>query len=202
MAKYTTLFGMTLDEAVEHFAPNLDMAIARDYFDVLCTHIFSVHEAARKLGMREQDYIWHDLSKLSPEEFEPYALHFKGGGAPALFAPAWLHHINNNPHHWQYWIFPDGYAPSGSYSESGVLPMPERYATEMVADWMGASIAYTGSDDMSSWLMSHMETIRLHSQTAAFLRGLLGRLGYADIVESQSFAHELDDEEFSIEGSE
>lgn len=68
--------------------------------------------------------------------------------------------------------------------------MPNWYAIEMIADWMGASMAYTGSWDMQEWLYKNMPSIFLHSQTAGFVRGILDHLGYADTVYAQRFGHE------------
>lgn len=164
--------------------------IFRDYAERLRQHIQFVQEAGMKLEVPQQQLAQHDLSKWSLEEFGPYAIHFCGGGDVKHFVPAWLHHIHNNPHHWQHWIFPDGYAPDGSGVESGVVKMPNRFALEMVADWMGASKAYTGSEDMTKWLWENMPRIRLHSETAEYVRGVLDMLGYADTVFMQKWAHE------------
>lgn len=70
------------------------------------------------------------------------------------------------------------------------MEMPRCYALEMVADWMGSSMAYTGSWDMADWLEKNMPRIRLHTKTAAYVREVLDSLGYADIVYVQRWAHE------------
>lgn len=161
------------------------------YLDSLMVHIGAVQEAAIKLGVPLEQYAVHDLSKFSKEEFGGYAMHFQGGGAPDAFASAWLHHIHFNPHHWNYWIFPDGYTPHGSKVEAGVVFMPDKYTLEMVADWMGASYAYTRSWDMSDWLKKNMRKIILHSDTAFYVRIILTDLGYGKIVLAERFKHEL-----------
>lgn len=160
------------------------------YLDSLVAHIRYVQEAGEKLGVSPQQLRAHDQSKFSESEFPHYAKHFHGGGAPDLFAHAWLHHMNYNPHHWQHWIFPDNFTPKGSEVEAGVVEMPTHYALEMVADWMGASRAYTGSWDMAKWLREHMPRIRVHSRTAEHLRFILDNLGYADIVYTHKWAQE------------
>jgi hypothetical protein len=71
--------------------------------------------------------------------------------------------------------------------------MPSMYALEMIADWMGASMAYTGSWDMTDWLYKNMPNIRLHSFTAKYVREVLDMLGYADTIYAQRFAHELEE---------
>lgn len=163
-------------------------SVAKEYIETLQAHIRCVVEAGRKLGVPRQQLAIHDDSKWSETEFPGYALHFKGGGAPDRFANAWLHHIHCNPHHWQHWIFSDGYTPNGSNVENGLVEMPSYYALEMIADWMGASMAYSGTDDMSDWLVNNIPRIRVHSRTAEYLRVELDHLGYADIVYVFDFA--------------
>lgn len=157
-----------------------------EFTERLKTHIRYVREAGRRLGVPEEQLAVHDDSKWSKEEFPHYAANFiKDDMSPVdaqtvsdNFAYAWLHHLHNEPHHWQHWIFPDGFTPKGSSVENGVLPMPENYVREMVADWMGASKAYTGSWDMTDWLNANLRNMKLHSQTWEILRKVLGELGY------------------------
>jgi hypothetical protein len=58
--------------------------------------------------------------------------------------------------------------------------MPETYVREMVADWMGASRAYTGSWDMTEWLAAQGPGIgeRIHSDTIDKVQSILAELGY------------------------
>lgn len=180
----------------EYDAVTVPFDVAKAYAESLCKHITFVRIAARNLGIPETQTYNHDESKYSRAEFGPYALNFHGGASTvddprikADFAAAWLHHIHHNPHHWQHWIFSDGWTPAGSGIVDGVLPMPNHYAAEMVADWMGASMAYTGSWGMTDWLLKNIPRIRLHPQTAETVRGILDGLGYADIL-GLSFASE------------
>ena len=162
----------------------------REFKTSLKSHIEAVQEAGAKLGVDSAQLYTHDLSKYSNEEFMGYALHFHGGGAPDKFARAWLHHIHYNAHHSLHWIFPDGHTPKDSEVVNGLVRMPERYALEMVADWMGASKTYTGDWDMTEWLTGHIPKIRVHPKTADFLVEILDGLGYADIVHLISFKTE------------
>lgn len=68
----------------------------------------------------------------------------------------------------QYWLLPG----------IKLLPMPTVCVREMVADWMGASKAYTGSWDISEWLVSNLGKMRLHPETRARVRAELLRMGY------------------------
>jgi hypothetical protein len=173
---------------------NLAATTAELHIAALCGHITYVREAGKKLNVSKEQLMVHDASKWSREEFVGYAQNFHGNKAGVRvvdeFANAWLNHIHHNPHHWQHWIFPDGFTPKESAVENGTVYMPPAYALEMVADWMGASMSYTGSWDMADWLQKNMSKIKLHSRTAAYVRGILDNLGYADIVYMTSFGHE------------
>jgi hypothetical protein len=148
------------------------------YFESLRNHIAYTQEAGRQLGVPEQQLLVHDASKLDPIEWCAYASQFQGSGASRKFARAWLHHIQHNPHHWQHWMFPDGYTIKDSDVVNGILPMPNDYMLEMVADWMGSSMTYTGTWDMTDWLEKHLPRIRLHPNTWGDLREVLRNLGY------------------------
>jgi len=176
----------------------IDRKVAIEFLKSLNEHIRYVIEAGRNIGVPEEQLKIHDDSKWTAAEFPAYAVNFKGGNllvdaakVSDDFTVAWLHHIHYNPHHWQHWIFPDGYSPKESSVENGVVKMPNRFALEMIADWMGASKAYTGSWDMKDWLYKNMPKIRVHSETATYLRESLDTFGCADVVWAQKFAQEL-----------
>ena len=158
-------------------------------------HIKYVHEAGTLIGVPEEQLAIHDDSKWTEVEFTGYAHYFHGERTPEVidrFACAWLNHIHQNPHHWNHWIFADGYTPKDSSVENGVVRMPDNYALEMIADWMGASMAYTGSFDMTSWLIENMPKIRLHSKTAGYVWGILNGMGYD--VHNRQFDNQKTDE--------
>lgn len=164
---------------------SIDLDSAKKYANSLVNHISYVREAGEKIGVDKNQLRNHDISKWSREEFPHYALNFFGNKSQVndtavsdAFARAWLHHIHNNPHHWQYWIFSDEYTPKNSNVECGVVEMPQKYALEMIADWMGASMADTGSWDMTEWLQKNFNKIRLHSNTLIFVRDKLYDMGY------------------------
>ena len=169
----------------------VDDVVAMAFSDSLSEHIAYVRKAGKVIGVPQNQLEIHDASKWTEAEFPGYARHFNDGGAPDEFAKAWLHHIHHNPHHWQHWIYPDGFTPKGSNVENGVVKMPDNYALEMIADWMGASRAYTGSWDMGDWLYKNMPLIRVHSETANYIRQELDKIGYADIVYTRRFANEI-----------
>lgn len=142
-------------------------------------HITFVQEAGDKLGVPIAQLAIHDSSKYSIEEFPHYARSFHGDrGDPVGFARAWLHHQNFNPHHWEYWMTRSDHSKGKSGAVNGCLEMPENYVREMVADWMGASMAYTGSWDMAEWCTKNLPVIQLHPNSMELVRVVLKELGY------------------------
>ncbi len=132
----------------------------------------------------------HDWSKFRPSEWFPYVDTFYGEHArlkreenddfryavaanrrEAAFDRAWLFHINRNPHHWQHWILLE--------DEGGgkTVYMPERFVREMVADWLGAGRAITGSWDLREWYAKHRDKVTLHSRSRWILEQILKNLG-------------------------
>lgn len=60
------------------------------------------------------------------------------------------------------------------------LPMPERYAREMVADWMGAGRAITGRWETPTWYAQNRHNMVLHPDTRAYVEQNLGISFVAD----------------------
>lgn len=160
--------------------------IAQTFLQSVCDHIMYVRQAGAIVGVDEHQLRWHDHTKLGVEEFPAYARQFHGDkkAGQDLFAEAWLHHLHHNEHHWQHWIFPDGFTPKGSTVENGVCWMEEKWLKEMVADWMGASMAYTGTWEMHKWLGENLPKIKLHSASWPTLKGILRDLphGYHNVL--------------------
>lgn len=102
------------------------------------------------------DLLIHDFSKFFPYEFFKYMRFFnypKSDKIKEDFSYAWLHHQNNNKHHYEYWITRTGHSSATkNIDEVKALDMPERYVREMVADWMAASRIYNGAlYKLSEW---------------------------------------------------
>lgn len=166
---------------------------ARAYRKSVKEHIHNVGEAGKEIGVLFSQLSVHDRSKFTVAEFMPYAKYFfydNGERKPlevrktqdqTAFKYAWLHHLHHNPHHWEHWII------AGS-KYGVVLEMPENFALEMIADWMGASKTYTGSWDMSDWLIDNLASIIVHAATADYLRDVLRTLGYLWIFDETDFA--------------
>lgn len=122
----------------------------------------------------------HDLSKLLPSEFFPYARYFYGS-YPSLddvhgdarnrmfgkyqeeidgeFDFAWLLHQKRNKHHWQWWILQE--------DEGGVkiLQIHEKYHNEMICDWHGAGMAQGHGGDIFEWWNANNRKMQLHPET-------------------------------------
>ena len=121
-----------------------------EYLDYLKNHIEGVQQTwkdifvpiFRRMSTKQFDEYSeliqkHDESKYSKEEWDAYLNYFypdenhpKDDNA---FDLAWLHHLHNNPHHWQYWIL------QRDNGEQVPLDMPEKYVIEMLCDWMSFS---------------------------------------------------------------
>ena len=146
-----------------------------------CKHKWFVFLA----GLRTKTPIWqlivHDLSKFTPTEAPGYGTQFFGKhDDPLGFSYAWNHHQKVNKHHWEHWVMVSGHA-RGGYPDGSPLPMPERYAREMVADWLGAARAYEGRWPTTlkdwKWFNNNFEKIKVHKDTRFLLLCILATIG-------------------------
>lgn len=128
--------------------------------------------------------IMHDMSKLRPSEFIPYANFFYGNGndirsrrdKSGYYKPtdtgdkefdfAWLFHQKRNSHHWQWWVLPED---GGGLK---VLEMSDVAILEMVCDWLGAGKAqgkFSPKNDKfketRAWYSVNKEKMQLHPKT-------------------------------------
>jgi len=101
----------------------------------------------------------HDESKFSADEFKGYRQWFYPVDGEAIkqdmFDRAWLHHIHNNPHHWEHWVL-----------NGKPLEIPFKYVIEMIVDWMAMSFQYQSCpvkwwQENQSKMILHPETIKL-----------------------------------------
>lgn len=142
------------------------------YFWITVKHKWCVFLASLQTGLPLWLTLVHDLSKFTRHELPHYDRQFFGDkGDPEGFAVAWHHHIIHNPHHPEHWTYIDK-------AGDQVLPMPPVYVKEMVTDWLGASRAYTGSWDMTTWLDKNLSTMHLHPETWRLVGVELSHLGY------------------------
>lgn len=122
--------------------------------------------------------ITHDLSKLLPSEFFPYADYFfdynkknvrpkTGYYKPAdtghsAFDLAWLMHQRRNKHHWQWWVLID------ENGKKKVFEMTHKYRVEMLCDWIGAGKAQ-GSLGVRAWYGKNYRKMDLHPKTREWI---------------------------------
>lgn len=116
----------------------------------------------------------HDWTKFMPCEAIAYARWFYGKKSNETeFAYAWLHHQNYNDHHIEYWFLRN----CTKNGEDVALDIPTVIIIEIVADWFGASRAYSGKWPDKDWLWFHenwpMIRERLPYETLQKIRLLL-----------------------------
>lgn len=131
------------------------------YLKYILKHKYYVFIHCCKLGIPGRG-ILHDWHKLLPSEFIPYAKYFYGKPEQQndlLFDIAWLKHQHRGKHHWQHWVLKED---SGTLK---ALPMPDVYKKEMFADWIGASLAINGQNNVKEWYYNNRKHMILHSST-------------------------------------
>jgi len=136
----------------------------------------------------------HDMSKLSPNEFFPYANFFYGENnnykhctnskhgyckpistGDSQFDLAWIEHCKKNKHHWQAWV------TKNEKGEEKLLPIQEPYLTEMICDWVGAGKAQghnSPKDDpyfnVRNWYMENGSKLKLTEETRKDIEKRIG----------------------------
>lgn len=139
----------------------------------LISHFPDILSSEEKIALTKAWLTCHDSSKFGPEEYDAYDAYFYGGNKShkivSDFNYAWLHHIHNNPHHWQYWILAHDDEPEE------VLEMPRGYAVEMIADWWSFSFKSGNLHDIFNWYEQH-KGMKLHPKTRAFVEDILKRI--------------------------
>jgi hypothetical protein len=146
------------------------------YLSYVLRHKWYVFLECCKVGMVWQGIV-HDLSKLLPSEFVPYANHFfgenrnvnRGRDKTGYYKPtdtgdkdfdfAWLLHQKRNRHHWQWWVLPED---GGGVK---VLNMFLEYRKEMLCDWRGAGRAQGNRTAPVVWYQHDKDKMQLHKDT-------------------------------------
>ena len=118
----------------------------------------------------------HDKSKYEPEEYDAYDAYFYGDlkddAGVTTFRHAWLHHIHNNPHHWQYWVLINDDPEEGEI----VLDMPLNYIFEMICDWWAFSWAKGNLYEIFSWYDQHKAYMKLSENTRKTVEDILNEI--------------------------
>lgn len=175
------------------------------YLKYVVRHKWYVFLACLKLGVPIWIAIWHDWDKFLPDEWFPYARTFYKSDGEKQYQPdesfdrAWNAHQKRNKHHWQYWLLVydknpwpkinvQSYDGGMSNLESAVkelerllntapvvLPIPDVYRREMLADWIGAGRAL-GKPKTWEWYAANRDNMKLHSDTRAWIEEQVSRL--------------------------
>ena len=160
------------------------------YNEYLIDHISGVKEAYKWLKKNFPEYFdftpespgwsieYHDESKYSGEEYAAYDAYFYGGNKSYKvvqdFNKAWLHHIHENPHHWQHWLlFEDDPDRNGSYI---CIEMPREYVLEMISDWWSFSWKKGDLYEIFNWYEDHKGIMQLHKNTRKLVEEILDRM--------------------------
>jgi len=131
--------------------------------------------------------IVHDWTKYLPIEWGAYVRQFfnsdgtdrkvrdsTGAYDPAKqeeeFRIAWTHH-ERLKHHWQAWVC------IGDRGTLEPIPIPEVYVREMIADWIGAGIAYSGKANPIGWYEANKDKMIFHPQTTILIETLIKPCG-------------------------
>lgn len=128
-------------------------------------------ENLEKIGMGELEWLiaHHDYSKESQEEYTAYDDYFYGRNRSFAvvrdFNFAWLHHIHNNPHHWQHWVLINDDPENGTVG----LDMPAKYIIEMICDWWSFSWKTGNLFEIFNWYEKHKDYMILSNQTRIFV---------------------------------
>ena len=132
------------------------------------SHIMSGYE-----GYFDEICWGHDFSKNTVKEYYAYDEYFYGVNHTKAvqedFNMAWLHHIHNNPHHWQHWVLINDDPDEGTVA----LRMPYRYVLEMICDWWAFSWAGDNLYEIFNWYDSHKSHMILHKDTRELVEEIL-----------------------------
>lgn len=118
----------------------------------------------------------HDESKFDDAEYDAYDDYFYGNERKdedeidRAFDYAWLHHIHNNPHHWQYWVLQE------DEGKQKALEMPKPYVFEMIADWWSFSWKNGDLRSIFSWYADHEKKMILHPETRKLVDDILDEI--------------------------
>lgn len=150
------------DEYIKEHKENVGKAF--DWLEENLPEIFDGDEGFIK-ACYTQCHIAHDMSKGDVEEYGAYDAYFYGRNKSYKvvqnFNKAWLHHIHNNPHHWQHWVLINDDPNEGEI----ILDMPDVYIIEMICDWWSFSWKKGDLWEMFGWYDDRSNYIKLSKNT-------------------------------------
>ena len=140
--------------------------------NVLKAYLWLKEHEIISLSLKEQINA-HDLSKYTEEEYDLYDNYFYGNKTEKVkreFDYAWVNHIHQNPHHWQYWVLIN--------DEDGTkaLEMPENYVIEMISDWWAFSHKSGNLYEIFDWYKKNKKRQILHENTRKLVEEILDKI--------------------------
>lgn len=115
---------------------------------------------------------FHDQSKFDKAEYDAYDQHFFGERTNEVdrdFDYAWLHHIQNSPHHWEHWVLLENGVPKA-------LDMPYEYILEMICDWWSFSWKKCDFYEIFNWYKSQQTLMIMSPKTRETVQTILKEL--------------------------
>lgn len=135
----------------------------------------------------------HDESKYSVEEYDAYDKYFYGGNRSYKvvqeFNYAWLHHIHNNPHHWQYWVLLEDDPESGLPYKA--LEIPVHVIFEMIADWWSFSWKEGNLFEIFNWYADHRSKQIINPKSREIVEYILERIWKVLIMQETVAGHDI-----------
>lgn len=169
------------------------------HFKTVCRHKAVVFRECKACGITYQGVV-HDLSKFGIAEFVSSARFFQGNRSPIevekeknKYSLAWQHHKGHNPHHWEYWI---DFAFDGSIIAN---EMPYKYVVEMICDWIGAGMVYSGKEWTQAEPLNYYHKVKdgrhFHPKTEKLIIQFLECINDKGLEEFHKMARERIDNE-------
>lgn len=130
----------------------------------------------------------HDKSKYGEAEYDAYDRYFYEDNDHSTrmdeteddFLYAFLHHIHNNPHHWQYWVLINDSEDGG---EDDYLEIPQTYVIEMICDWWSFSWSRYNENhntqelySIFDWYRDNKNNIKMNVATRGYLEDMLNSI--------------------------
>lgn len=175
------------------------------YDQYLAEHIGNVNKGLHwmldNLGLKEEKTALeeamvsfnHDESKYSTEEYDAYDRYFYGGNRSYKvvqeFNYAWLHHIHQNPHHWQYWVLLEDDPESGMPYKALEIPVP--YIFEMIADWWSFSWKSGNLFEIFNWYADHRPKQIINPKSREIVEYILERIWKVLIIQETIAGHDI-----------
>ena len=135
----------------------------------------------------------HDESKYDSAEYNAYDQYFYGANRSyavcEAFDYAWLHHIHNNPHHWQYWVLLEDDPETGVPFKALRIPLP--YIFEMVADWWTFSWKNNNLFEIFNWYADHRYKQYIHPESRKILEDILKKIWNVLIMQETVLGHDI-----------